>query len=96
MLLGQRTQFFGQGEGQQEILGGHSFFELPFQPLLGLMMLAMRTIAMATGMWDEHLFFAAIALRQHHGALRGATLFQGDQRFALTGQHVLISRQKIG
>jgi len=52
---------------------------------------------MAAGMRDEHLFFAAVALRHHHRALHGAALFQGDQRFALTGQQrVLISRKKIG
>jgi len=38
------------------------FFELPFQPLLAFMMLAMGTIAMAAGMRDEDLFFAAVAL----------------------------------
>jgi hypothetical protein len=97
MLPGQRTQFFGQGEGQQKILGRHLLFELPFQPLLALVVLAMGTVAMAAGMRDEHLFFAAVALRQHHRTLRGAALFQGGQRFALTGQQrVLISRQKIG
>lgn len=78
MLPGQRTQFFGQGEGQQKILGRHLFFELPFQPLLAFMMLAMGAIAMAAGMRDEDLFFAAVALRHHHRALRGAALFQSS------------------
>ena len=61
------------------------------------MMLAMVATAMAAGMRDEHLFFAAVALRHHHRALRGAALFQGGQRFVLTGQQrVLISRQELG
>ena len=64
MLLGQRPKFGRQGEGQQKILGWHLLFELPFQPLLAFMMLAMGTIAMAAGMWNEDLFFAAVALRQ--------------------------------
>ena len=97
MLPGQRPKLFGQGEGQQKILGRHLFFELPFQPVLAFMMLAMGTIAMAAGMRDEDLFFAAVALRQQHWALRGAALFQGGQRFALAGQkRILISRQKFG
>ncbi len=97
MLPSQRTQFFGQGEGQQKILGRHLFFELPFQPLLAFVVLAMGTVAVAAGMRDEHLFFAAVALRPHHRALRGTTLFQGGQRLALTGQQrVLIRRQEIG
>ncbi len=61
------------------------------------MMLAMGTVAMAAGMRDEDLFFAAVALRQHHRALGGAALFQGGQRVAPAGQkRVLISRRKIG
>jgi hypothetical protein len=61
------------------------------------MMLAMGTIAMAAGMRDEDLFFAAVALRQHNWALRGAALFQGGQRFALARQkRTLIIRQKFG
>ena len=75
MLPSQRPKFGRQGEGQQKILGRDLFLELPFQPLLALMMLAMRTIAMAAGMRDEDLFFAADALRQHHRALRGAAQF---------------------
>ena len=75
MLPGQRPKFGRQGEGQQKILGWHLFVELPFQPLLAFMMLAMRAIAMAAGMRDEDLLFAAVALRQHHRALRGAAQF---------------------
>jgi hypothetical protein len=56
------------------------------------MMLAMRTIAMAAGMRDEDLFIAAVALRHHDGALRGAALLQGGQRFELAGQRILIRR----
>ena len=92
VLPGQRPKLFWQSEGQQKILGGHLFVELPFQPLLALMMLAMRTIAMAAGMRDEDLFIAAVALRHHDGALRGAALLQGGQRFELAGQRILIRR----
>ena len=77
MLPSQGTQFFGQGEGQQKIVGRHLFFELPLQPLLALVVLAMGATAMAAGMWEEDLFFAVIALRQQHRALRGAALFHG-------------------
>ena len=75
MVPGQRPKFGRQGEGQQKILGRDLFVELPFQPLLAFMMLAMGTIAMAAGMRDEDLFFAAVALRQQHRALRGTALF---------------------
>ena len=95
MLPSQRPKFGWQGEGQQKILGRYLFFELPFQPLLALMMLAMRTIAMSAGMRDEDLFIAAVALRHHDGALRGAALLQGGQRFELAGQRILIRRQEL-
>jgi hypothetical protein len=97
MLPSQRTQFFGQGEGQQKILGRHLFFELPFQPLLAFVVLAMGTVTMTAGMRNENLFFAAVALRHHHRALGGAALFQGGQHFAVAGQQrVLISHQEFG
>jgi hypothetical protein len=96
MLPSQGTQFFGQSEGQHKILGWHLFVELSFQPLLAFIVLAMRTIAMSTGMRDEDLFFAAVTLYQHYRALSGATLFQRRQGFKLAGQRGLISRQKLG
>lgn len=36
LLPGQCSEFFGQGEGQQKILGGHLPLQLPLQPLLAL------------------------------------------------------------
>jgi hypothetical protein len=86
MLPSQGTQFFGQSEGQHKILGWHLFVELSFQPLLAFIVLAMRTIAMSTGMRDEDLFFAAVALYQHYRALNGAALFQRRQGFKLAGR----------
>jgi hypothetical protein len=59
------------------------------------MMLAMGAIAMAARMRDEDLFFAAVAMCQHHRALRGAALFQGRQGLKLAGQRLLIRRQKL-
>jgi hypothetical protein len=76
VLPGQGTQSFGQSEGQHKILGWQLFVELSFQPLLAFIVLAMRTIAMSTGMRDENLFFTATAKRRHDWALSGSTLFQ--------------------
>jgi hypothetical protein len=75
LLPSQSSQFLWQRERQQKIRCGHLFIELPIQPLLGLMMLAMGAIAMAAGMRNEDVFFAVVALRQHHWTMRGAALF---------------------
>ncbi len=58
----QRPELLGQGESQEKILGGHLFVELTFQPLLALMVLAVRTVAMAAGMGHEKLAVALGAL----------------------------------
>jgi len=55
------------------------------QPLLALMALAMGAVAMTAGMRHEALTVTVIALRQHHGTLRGTALLHGGQRFAMAG-----------
>ena len=57
-------QFLGQGEGEQEILGGHLQTPLAFQPDFAFVMLAMRTAAMAAGVRNQPLFVAGAACRQ--------------------------------
>ncbi len=63
LLPGQRSEFLRQGEGQQKILGGHLPLQLPLQPLLRFVRLAVGTVAMAAGVWHEALAIAVIALR---------------------------------
>ncbi len=58
----QRPELLGQGERQETVLGRHLFLELTFQPLLALMVLAVRTVAMAAGMGHEKLAVALGAL----------------------------------
>ena len=62
MLPSQWPELLGQGEGQEKILGGHLFLELTFQPLLALMVLAVRTVAMAAGVGHQNLAVALGAL----------------------------------
>jgi len=86
LLPGQCPELFGQGEGQQKILGRYLPLQLPLQPLLTLMLLTMGAVAMAAGMRHEALAIAVIALGQHHGTLQGSALLHGGQRPALAGQ----------
>ena len=50
---GQQPEFRRQGEGQQEVLRRHLLLQLPFQPLLAFMMLAVRAMSMAAGVRDQ-------------------------------------------
>jgi len=97
LLPGQRSELFRQREGQQKIRGGHLPLQLPLQPLLTFVLLAVGTVAMAAGMRHETLAIAVSALRQHHRTLRSAAVLHGGQRLALAGQKpALIRRQKFG
>ena len=64
----QGPELFGQREGQQEILGGQLFFELTFQPLLTLMMLAVWAVAVPAGVRHKERVVTFGALCLHHGA----------------------------
>ena len=66
---GQRPEFGGQGEGQQKVLGRNLLLHLAFQPLLTLMMLTVRAMAVAAGMRHQLLLRASRALDLHHGAV---------------------------
>ena len=82
---GQVTQLGGQGEGDQVVLDGYLALELALQPLLGLVMLAMRTRAMAARVRHEALGRARFALHLHAWAVGGAAVLQRVQRPTLAG-----------
>jgi hypothetical protein len=97
MLPCQITKFCRQGEGQQEIVAGHLFLELTFQPLLTLVVLTVGAVPMATGVRHENLFVTLVALRQHLWAERGATGLHGGERAGVPRQdRILVLRQKLG
>ena len=68
------TQFGRQREGQQKVVGRDEALYLTFQPLLALVVLAVRAKAMAAGMRNEFLLIAAFALNLHHRAGRAAAI----------------------
>ena len=97
MRPGERPEFGGQGEGQQKVLGRDLLVQLPFQPLLALMMLAVRAVAMAAGMRHQFLMRASGAFDLHHRARLGAALFHRRKRsVVLRGESVPILRQEVG
>jgi len=81
MVPGQGPQLGRQGEGEQEVGGGHALLELALQPLLALVVLAMGAAAMAAGLGHQRLVVTIRAGSEHAGAERGAALFDGLKRF---------------
>ena len=97
MLPRQWPERFGQGEGQQKIVGGNPPLELTFQPQLTLMVLAVRAVSMTTGVWHKGLALTLIALRHHNRTLCGAAVLHHRQRLAMAWQNrALIVCQIIG
>ena len=84
----QGTKFRGHGEGQQKVRTGDLTLELALQPLLALVMLAMRTRAMATRVRHEVPILTRFALHLHARAARGTTVLHRVQGPALAGQQL--------
>jgi hypothetical protein len=93
---GQCPEFGGQGERHQEILGRHLLLHLAFQPLLTLVVLAMRAVAVATGMRPQCLMFAFGAFDLHLQArLRAAMRHRRQGAQVVKGQFVPVLRQEV-
>jgi hypothetical protein len=58
MRPGERPELGRQGEGEQEVLGRQLPLQLSFQPLLALVVLAVRAVAMTAGMGHQTLMRA--------------------------------------
>ncbi len=55
MAAGQRAQLGGQGEGEQEVMSGQQQLTLLFEPLIGLLILTLGTMAVLAGVIAETL-----------------------------------------
>ena len=82
---GQCPELGRQGEGEQEVLGGHLLGELAFEPLLALMVLAVRAVAMAAGMGHPRVMIACGAGGLHRRAGLGAAVFHRRKRMGVFG-----------
>lgn len=97
MLPNQRAQLGGQGERDQEVAPRHQCLGLTLNPALALKVLAVRAIAVATGMRHYGLLTAVATLGQHGWTQAGAAVLHGIQGLALTGQRAgAVLRQVIG
>ena len=75
----QHPELGRQRERDQKIPGRHLLLELAFEPLLTLMVLAVRAVAVAAGVRHQLLMIAAAALHLHLGAGLGAAALDGGQ-----------------
>jgi hypothetical protein len=75
--------FGRQREGQQKVVGRDQALHLTFQPLLALVVLAVRAKAMAAGMRDEVVVRTVTALNLHHRTGRAAAMLDRRQRLKL-------------
>jgi hypothetical protein len=83
-------------EGQQKVLGGHLLHHLALQPLLTLVVLTVRTMAMATGMRHPFLMRTFAALDLHHGTgLCAAVFHRRDGSIVFRPESVPVLRQEV-
>ena len=72
-------------------------FHLTFQPLPTLMVLTVRAVAMAAGMWHQFLMLASRAFDLHHGAGLCAALFHGREcSIVVRAESVPVLCQEVG
>jgi hypothetical protein len=64
MRADKGTQGLGDGEGEEEVRPRELCVQVVLEPLLGVMLLARRTVPVATGMMDVVFFPTALALRE--------------------------------
>ena len=83
MLPNQGAQFSRHGERDQEVAARYQSLCLALNPALALKVLAVRTIAVTTGMRHDALFTAVATLRQQAWPQAGATVLHDTQGLAL-------------
>ena len=93
---GESAPFSRQREGQQKVVGRDQALHLTFQPLLALVVLAVRAKAMAAGVRNEVVVGTVVALNRHHRAGRAAAIAQGREGLKLLeAQPVTKLRQEV-
>jgi len=79
MLPGKRTELGGQSERQHEVIAGNQLLRLLAYPALRFVRLAVRAVAMATGVRQIALFGAVVAGKFHPGAHAATANSKGTQ-----------------
>ena len=85
MLPGKRMELGGQSERHHEVIAGNQLLRLLVYPALRLVRLAVRAMAMSTGVRQIALFLAVITGKLYLVAHAAATNSKGIQRRQLAG-----------
>ena len=87
------TQGLRDSEGEEEGRPRELFVQVMMEPLLGLMMLALGTVPVATGMMDAVLFPTALALREAVSIMAALAMSDGTDGLAVRGGEVRRTRK---
>ena len=87
VLAHERTQLFWDGKRDEEVVTRQLALDLFSQPLLGLIVLAGRTVAIAAGAKELARLSAALALVERHPAGLGTTRREGMDDVAVSLGH---------
>jgi hypothetical protein len=74
------------GEGEEEVRPGQLCIQVLLEPLLGFMLLALGTVAVATGMIDAVVPPTSLALREAMAVVSALTLLDGTDDLAVCGR----------
>jgi hypothetical protein len=96
MRADKGTQGRRDGEGEEEMRPGQLFVQVVLEPLLGFMLLALGTVAVATGMLDAMLPPTSLALREAMAIVSALTLLDGTDDLAVCGRESRIALQVLG
>jgi len=88
VLAGDLAQFRREGEGQQEVRDAQKQTLLGFQPVLGLLVLALGAMAVAAGVIAVTDFSAGRAGKDLSAQRLGAAALDGAYGLAMAGQEV--------
>lgn len=86
MVVDQRTQGRGQGEGDQVVVDRQELGALPFEPSLAGLVLALGAEAVAAGQREDRVAVAVLAVDGGGAQCLGAALLDRRQGLAVAGQ----------
>jgi hypothetical protein len=87
------TQGGRDGEGEEEVRPGQLLLQMVREPLLGFMLLALGTVAIATGMVNAVFFPTAGALIEAMPIMSAAAVLDGADDLAVHGGEVGVTLQ---